>query len=88
MCMFINGKPCFLECNKIRCVARKDIVQVDGVVCIEWRIFSVQRLKVGTGFGSMVPDRQSRMMKMACRSPSRGQVRHLVKKKVDGTVLR
>ena len=34
-CMFVDGKPCFGECNKIGCVVGKNVVQVDGVACIE-----------------------------------------------------
>ena len=51
-------------------------------------MLSEQMLKSGPGLGSMEPDRQSRMVKIVWRSPSRWFVRRWVKKKAAGIVLR
>ena len=51
-------------------------------------MFREHRLKAGPGFGSMVPERQSRMVKIVWRSPSRRPVLRLVKKNAAGMMFR
>ena len=65
-------------------VITQDIIEI----ALRERMLSEQMLKSGPGLGSMEPERQSRMVKIVWRSPSRWFVRRWVKKKAAGIVLR